>query len=96
MGQTVGELEKLDIERIIPGHGEPAPRTHLAMFRGYLTDLVAAVKKAGADGMPLDAMKTKISDDLAPKYESYMSRYPVGQYREQPQSSRVVVCAEGR
>ena len=81
-GQTVGELEKLDIERIIPGHGEPAPRTHLAMFRGYLTDLVAAVKKAGADGMPLDAMKTKISDDLAPKYESYMSRYPVGQYRD--------------
>jgi len=52
------------------------------MFRGYLTDLVAAVKKAGADGMPLDAMKTKISDDLAPKYESYMSRYPVGQYRD--------------
>jgi len=40
------------------------------------------LKKAGADGMPLDAMKTKIADDLAPKYEAYMSRYPVGQYRD--------------
>jgi glyoxylase-like metal-dependent hydrolase (beta-lactamase superfamily II) len=81
-GQTVGELEKLDIERIIPGHGEPATKAHLATFRGYLTDLVAAVKKAGADGMSLDEMKKKISDDLAPKYEAYMSRYPVGQYRD--------------
>ena len=80
--RTVAELEKLDIERIVPGHGEPAPKAHLEKFRGYLTDLVAAVKKAGADGMPLDAMKTKIADDLAPKYESYMSRYPVGQYRD--------------
>jgi cyclase len=80
--RTVAELEKLDIERIIPGHGEPAAKSHLAQFRGYLGDLVAAVKKAGADGMPLDEMKKKLSDDLAPKYEAYFSRYPVGQYRD--------------
>src|SRR4030095_16204035 len=79
---TAAELEKLDIERIIPGHGEPAAKSHLAQFRGYLGDLVAAVKKAAADGMRLDEMKKKPSDDLAPKYEAYFSRYPVGQYRD--------------
>ena len=80
--QTVAALEKLDIVQIIPGHGEPAPKEHLAFFRGYLTDLVAAVKKAAADGATLDEMKTKVADQLAPKYEKGMSRYPVGQYRD--------------
>jgi len=80
--QTVAALEKLEIVQLIPGHGEPAPKTHLAFFRGYLTDLVAAVKKAAADGATLDEMKTKVADQLAPKYEKGMSRYPVGQYRD--------------
>jgi cyclase len=80
--QTVGELEKLDVERVIVGHGEPAPKSHLTFFRGYLTDLVAAVKKASADGMSLDDMKKKVADDLAPKYEKGMSKYPLGQYRD--------------
>jgi glyoxylase-like metal-dependent hydrolase (beta-lactamase superfamily II) len=80
--QTVAALEKLEIVQLIPGHGEPAPKTHLAFFRGYLTDLVAAVKKAAADGATLDEMKTKVADELAPKYEKGMSRYPVGQYRD--------------
>ena len=48
--QTVGALEKLDIEQVIVGHGEPAPKSHLTFFRGYLTDLVAAVKKEAAAG----------------------------------------------
>ena len=80
--QTVAELEKLDIERVIVGHGDPAPKSHLTFFRSYLTDLVGSVKKAAADGMSLDDMKKKIADDLAPKYENGMSKYPLGQYRD--------------
>jgi cyclase len=80
--QTVAALEKLDIVQIIPGHGEPAPKAHLAFFRGYLTDLVAAVKTAAAGGATVDEMKTKVADQLAPKYEKGMSRYPVGQFRD--------------
>ena len=40
------------------------------------------MKKASADGMSLDDMKKKIGDDLAPKYEKGMSKYPLGQYRD--------------
>jgi glyoxylase-like metal-dependent hydrolase (beta-lactamase superfamily II) len=80
--QTVGELEKLDVERVIVGHGEPAPKSHLTFFRGYMTDLVSAVKKEAAAGVTLDDMKKKIADDLAPKYEKGMSKYPIGQYRD--------------
>src|SRR5437667_1016573 len=45
-GQTLTALEKYDFTHIIPGHGEVVPKAHLAFFRGYITDLIAAVKKA--------------------------------------------------
>src|SRR5262245_12438030 len=54
--ETVVALEKLDISQIIVGHGNPTPKSHLPFFRGFLTDLVAAVKQHGAAGMPLDDM----------------------------------------
>ena len=68
--------------RFQPGHGDPRPKSHLAFFRGYLTDLIDAVKKASAAGATLDEMKTKIGDQLAPKYEAGMSKYPLGRYRD--------------
>ncbi len=80
--QTMAALEKLDIDQVIVGHGDPAPKAHLTFFRGYLTDLVDGVKKAGAAGMPLDDIKKKVAEDLAPKYEKGMSKYPLGQYRD--------------
>ena len=80
--QTLTALEKLDFTEIIPGHGTVRPKSQLAFFRGYIVDLIAAVKKAAADGATLEEMQKKISDDLAPKYESGMTKYPVGQYRD--------------
>jgi cyclase len=80
--QTVAALEKLDISQIVVGHGDPAPKSHLTFFRSYLTDLVDAVKKGGAAGMPLDEMQKTIGDDLAGKYEKGMSKYPLGRYRD--------------
>jgi cyclase len=80
--QTLDALEKFDFTQIIPGHGEVASKAHLAFFRGYLADLVAAVKSAHADGASLDEMKKGIPDRLAAKYERGMSKYPLGQYRD--------------
>jgi glyoxylase-like metal-dependent hydrolase (beta-lactamase superfamily II) len=79
---TLSVLERFDFTRIIPGHGEVAPREHLAFFRGYLGDLVAAVRQAAADGAGLEEMKKGVADQLAPKYERAMSKYPLGQYRD--------------
>ena len=55
---------------------------HLAFFRGYLSDLIDAVKKASAGGATLAEMQTKIGDQLAPKYEAGFSKYPLGRYRD--------------
>src|SRR5262245_18131807 len=80
--QTLSKLEALDFTQVIPGHGNVAPKSHLAFFRGYLTDLIDSVKKAAGEGASLDEMKTKIGDQLAPKYEPNMSKYPLGRYRD--------------
>lgn len=80
--RTLGALDAVDFTRIIPGHGEVLPRDSLAFFRGYLSDLVAAVRKAAADGASLEDMKRALPDQLAPTYEKGMSKYPLGQYRD--------------
>lgn len=79
---TLSALEGFDFTRIIPGHGDVAPREHLAFFRGYLGDLIAAVRQAATDGADLVEMKKGVADQLAPKYERAMSKYPLGQYRD--------------
>ena len=79
--QSLTNLDKLDFTHIIPGHGDVISKSGLTFFRGYLVDLIAAVKKASADGATLDEMKSKIADQLAPKYEQGMSKYPLGRYR---------------
>ena len=80
--ETLTTLEKLGFEHIIPGHGEVRPKSHLAFFRGYFVDLIAAVRKASAGGATLDEMKTKVGDQLAAKYEAGFSKYPLGRYRD--------------
>src|SRR5262249_31696808 len=80
--QTLTALEKYDFTHIIPGHGDVVPKDHLTFFRGFLTDLIAAVKKAAADGASLEEMQKGIADQLASKYEQAMSKYPLGRYRD--------------
>jgi len=79
---TLTALEKLDFTSIVPGHGDVRPKSHLAFFRGYFIDLIAAVKKASAEGATLAEMQSKIGDQLAAKYEAGFSKYPLGRYRD--------------
>ena len=80
--RTLDALEKLDFTHIIPGHGDVLPKSHVSFFRGYLSDLIGGVKKAATAGATLEDMKAKLPDQLAPKYERGMSKYPLGQYRD--------------
>jgi|SRR5690242_8626158 glyoxylase-like metal-dependent hydrolase (beta-lactamase superfamily II) len=92
--QTLSHLEQLDFAHVIPGHGDVRPKTHLAFFRGYLGDLIGAVKTSAAAGAGVDDMKKKIADDLAPKYEAGMSKYPLGRYRDRVEQNVEMVYAK--
>jgi glyoxylase-like metal-dependent hydrolase (beta-lactamase superfamily II) len=80
--QTLTALEQVDFTHMVLGHGEVATKAHLVFFKGYLTDLIAAVKKAAAEGASLDDMQKGVANQLAPRYERGMSKYPLGQYRD--------------
>jgi cyclase len=53
---------------LVPGHGGVASAEDLALFKSYLTDLRAAVKKAQADGKSGDALVEAVQPDLLAKY----------------------------
>lgn len=77
--RTLGRLEQLDFTHMLMGHGEPAGKDWLRVFRGYIEDLVEAARREAAAGASLDEVKQRVPDLLAPKYERPFSRY--GSYR---------------
>jgi cyclase len=76
---TLDRLAQLDFTHIVMGHGEVVGREWLATFRGYVHDMVAAVRKEVATGAALDAVTQRVTAALAPTYEQAFSAY--GEYR---------------
>src|SRR5439155_26802981 len=80
--KTLEALERFGFARVVPGHGDVVSKEQLTFFRGYLSELMAAVKGAAKEGASLVQMKKTLAERLAPKYEQRMSKHPDGQYRE--------------
>jgi glyoxylase-like metal-dependent hydrolase (beta-lactamase superfamily II) len=76
---TLDRLAELDFTQIIMGHGEPAGRDWLQVFRGYVHDMVEAVREEAAAGRSLDEVKRRVTEKLVPVYEKPFSVY--GEYR---------------
>jgi glyoxylase-like metal-dependent hydrolase (beta-lactamase superfamily II) len=77
---TLDRLAALDWDRMILGHGPPAGRDWLRLFRGYIADLVDAVRREAAAGATLDEVKARVPDRLAPTYEGPLQTFS-GPYR---------------
>ena len=73
--ETLRRLEQLDFAQMLMGHGEPAGKEWLRLFRGYVEDLVEAVRCEAAVGASLDEVKARVPDRLAPRYEPVFARY---------------------
>jgi glyoxylase-like metal-dependent hydrolase (beta-lactamase superfamily II) len=72
--ETLRRLEQLDWDRMILGHGQVAGRDWLRVFRGYVEDLVEAVRREVWTGTGLEETKERVRDALAPKYEAALTR----------------------
>ena len=72
---TLDRLAELDFTHIIMGHGEPAGRDWLRTFRGYVHDMVEAVREEAASGATLEEVQRRVTDRLAPTYEKPFSAY---------------------
>ncbi len=71
---TLKRLEQLDFTQMIMGHGRPAGKDWLRLFRGYIEDLVEAVRREAAAGASLEEIKQRVPDQIAPKYERALSK----------------------
>lgn len=69
---TLDALDKLDFDHIIGGHGAVKPKSHLRVFRGYLTDLIDEVRRARTRGETLDQAKASVARTLTPRYDEAM------------------------
>ena len=76
---TLDRLAQLDFTHIIMGHGDVADRAWLTTFRGYVHDMVEAVRREAATGATLDEVTQRVTAALAPTYEKPFSVY--GEYR---------------
>ena len=76
---TLDRLARLDFTHIIMGHGAVAGRDWLDTFRGYVRDMVDAVRHEVAAGATLDQVKERLPAVLGPIYEKPFSVY--GDYR---------------
>ena len=72
---TIDRLAELDFDTIIMGHGNPAGREWLRTFRGYIHDMVEAVREGVATGASLDEVKQRVPPRLAPAYEKAFATY---------------------
>ena len=72
---TLDRLAQLDFTHIIMGHGAPAGRDWLRTFRGYIHDMVEAVREEAARGATLEQVQERVTTRLAPTYEKAFAAY---------------------
>jgi len=76
---TLAGVEKLDFDRVIPGHGAVQQgKERLGLLRAFLDDLVAAVKTQSASGKKLDEIKSSVKLSLTDKYSKQFSNFNSG------------------
>ncbi len=66
--ESLKQVEQLDFETLVPGHGKIGKKEHVRQFRGYLEDLRAAVEEQVRKGATVEEAKKAVR---LPKYEQW-------------------------
>lgn len=66
--ESLKQVEQLDFDTLVPGHGNLGRKEHVRMFREYLEDLRAEVRKEIMKGTSLEEIKKTLR---LPKYEKW-------------------------
>jgi len=65
---SLKQVEQLDFDTLVPGHGKVGTKEHVQRFRGYLEDLRVAVLEQVQKGASLEETKKAVQ---LPKYEQW-------------------------
>jgi len=69
--ESLKQIEQLDFDVLVPGHGKIGRKEHVHMFRKYLEDLTEAVQASLNKGVSLEDSKKTVK---LPQYETW-NRY---------------------
>jgi glyoxylase-like metal-dependent hydrolase (beta-lactamase superfamily II) len=70
---TLDAMRKLDVERIIVGHGEVSGPELIDQLHNYISDLIAFVKKSVANGETMAETEDSVYRQISPRYKD---KYP--------------------
>lgn len=81
---SLRQVEGLEFDTLVPGHGKIGKREHVSMFRGYLQDLRAAVQEQIQKGASLEEVKKNVQLPTYEQWGRYADWFPEnveGMYR---------------
>lgn len=90
---SLKQVEQLDFDTLVPGHGKIGNKEHVRMFRGYLEDLRAAVQEQVQKGVSLEETKKTVRLSKYEPWQRYAEWFPEnveGMYRylSQPRTEK--------
>jgi len=89
--ESLKQVERLDFDILVPGHGQVGRKEHVGLFREYMEDLRVAVREQLRQGATMEEAKQRVR---LPKYEPwqrYADWFPEnveGMYRYLSESRR--------
>ncbi len=82
--ESLKQVEQLDFETLVPGHGKVGKKEHVRQFRGYLEDLRAAVEEQVRKGASMEEAKKAVQLPKYGQWQRYADWFPEnveGMYR---------------
>lgn len=82
--ESLKQVEQLDFETLVPGHGKVGKKEHVRQFRGYLEDLRAAVEEQVRKGASMEEAKKTVQLPKYGQWQRYADWFPEnveGMYR---------------
>ena len=89
--ESLKQVEQLDFEVLVPGHGKIGKKEHVQLFRGYLEDLRAAVQEQVKKGASIEEAKKAVQLPKYDQWQRYTDWFPEnveGMYRYLSQQRR--------
>ncbi len=81
---SLKQVEQLEFDTLVPGHGKLGKKEHVRMFRGYLEDLRAAVREQVQKGASVEEAKKAVQLPQYEQWQRYADWFPEnveGMYR---------------
>jgi glyoxylase-like metal-dependent hydrolase (beta-lactamase superfamily II) len=73
--ESLEAMEQLEIDTVVPGHGEPSDRRQIQAVRAYLSSLESRVAQLRAENQSLEQIQAALAPEFEAKYPDWEDSY---------------------